>query len=224
MQSYERPGIAELRERLAVVESQIGTVTTDVNAVAEKVGELLDLVETVRRHSPSSATAEQGTAAADDGEGADTEKNGRDGEGDDNPYVPFSFYASDDDAERARKRTRLIDWVDTVLVPMYRVSPAELPGCWPRHPFVVEQLEALRAEWTRIYYPDPDVVPPAGRDALDWHQRYWPQVYKLLGRATRGSKEAPPEFDKCILGQAHEEKDVRLTVTDRQTHRGVAPG
>lgn len=162
MQSYERPGMAELRERLAVVESQIGTVTTDVNAVAEKVGELLDLVETVRRHSPS-AGADQGTAASavDAGdvsgeEGSDAEKNGDTGKGSeptDNPYLPFSFYASDDVDERARKRGRLIDWVDDVLVPMYRITPAELPSCWPLHPFVVEQLEALRAEWTRIYYP-----------------------------------------------------------------------
>lgn len=68
----------------------------------------------------------------------------------------------------------LAQWVATVLVG-YPDTLRTLSGCWPWHPWAVEELLALHRAWTETYHGRR----PPGAKAVDWHDRYKPGV---LGR------------------------------------------
>ena len=76
--------------------------------------------------------------------------------------------------ERRAELSHLGEWVDQVLAPYYPGSAP--PACWRRHPDVVINLSLIHLEWQRIYNPDN----PALKDALDFHDRWFPNVIRRM--------------------------------------------
>ncbi|MGH3366725.1 MAG: hypothetical protein ACRDOY_05945 [Nocardioidaceae bacterium] len=93
-----------------------------------------------------------------------------------------------------RRRTVLADLADWLnwLHGRYPVAEA-IPGCWWRHPEVVEELLALRAAWGSAY-EDPQAPPQA---AADWHDRLLPGA---LARIPRWG------IKTCLNGGRHVER------------------
>lgn len=100
----------------------------------------------------------------------------------------------------------LTEWLDAVYL---RYPGTSLPGCWQRHPHVVEELLTLRwlhheayrgrqASWQRV---------------ADWHERYRPGVVHRLSEALRscelslhvpGGKEGRPSPTAPLRSSNHE--------------------
>jgi hypothetical protein len=102
-------------------------------------------------------------------------KTGPAGAGDDTPGV--CWLTATDAPEAYRALADLVEWIEAV----YRWYPdGDLPSCWLWHPWVVEELLALRAAHASAYKPK---APP--REALDWHDKHRPNVAaridKVLG-------------------------------------------
>jgi hypothetical protein len=91
--------------------------------------------------------------------------------------------------------TRLYEWLETLLVPTYRVTLAQLRACWTRHPAVREELSWLRVCWAQAYRRPGS----SGSAAAEWHVRWRPAALEQI-------KE---HFDRseCTLG-AHEGKPL----------------
>jgi len=84
------------------------------------------------------------------------------------------------EAEGRAMLAELREWVDTFLRPHYPDYLARLPRCMLAHGEAVWELSTLRAEWIRIY-GDEDNRDLQG--ALNWHDRYLPDVIKRLAEA-----------------------------------------
>ena len=68
-------------------------------------------------------------------------------------------------SQRTQAWTALTDWVSW-LIHRYRLDET-IPGCWPAHPALVEELSALHWSW-RAAYTDPTA---RATDPLSWHDQ-----------------------------------------------------
>lgn len=207
MEHHERPGVAELRERIAVAETKIADLRGDVDTMNAAIGDVS--MTTEKQAETIARLAAQPPANAGKDEREPGAGSSADGTAEPPADGPFSWFATSDHDLQRKAWKRLEQWVDQVLVPMYGLTTSELPPCWPLHQPVVEVLEAFRAEWVRIYMPDSDaVMVPPGRDAVDWHTRLWAEVRKALstnpkdlGPLARCSSEHRPP-DRQFLSTA----------------------
>lgn len=110
------------------------------------------------------------------------------------------------DREQARSEwASLAGWVDW-LVDRYGLSE-RIPGCWYRHPALLEELSALRCAWLGAYES------PAARstDGVYWHD----MLDRVLGRIA--------EWDRCGCVRGAHRDDVTVEgdqtlVTERARH------
>lgn len=85
------------------------------------------------------------------------------------------------DAETRQARlAELTEWVRAVLMPWY--PDCGLRDCWRNHPQAVIELGNLWIEWKHVYGQK---RPPIAL-ALDWHDRWLPNVMRRLDHITRG--------------------------------------
>ena len=89
----------------------------------------------------------------------------------------------------AEDLVRLYDWVDW-LVSAYAVPTMILPGCWPGHPGVVEDLAGLHSAWINartlaVEGPDDQVA--------YWHERSLTSLLERLRTAPYGLGECKRE-------------------------------
>jgi hypothetical protein len=84
---------------------------------------------------------------------------------------------------------RLYTWLETVLVPTYRVELVQLQPCWTHHPAVREELSWLRCCWFQAYRRPGS----SGSAAGEWHTRWLPGA---LDRIAGHFKRA-----ECNLGK-----------------------
>jgi hypothetical protein len=139
------------RERVAALESLIRLLTRDLETQAQLVSDQRD--ETV-------AMLAEVFQRLDTLEGADTQPPP--------PKVPrpWAARATPDDW------SQLTNWVDW-LTGTYSLRERHLiPGCWPAHPGVVEDLAALHAAWQHAMLAD-EAARDTGSDAgMYWHEHH----------------------------------------------------
>ncbi|MGH8794409.1 MAG: hypothetical protein ACRDXX_17385 [Stackebrandtia sp.] len=76
-------------------------------------------------------------------------------------------------ADRKNAWRDLVDWV-AWLHDRYELSKAEqLPACWPQHPGLVEELQALKIWRDEIYTRDPDESAASSGQGAGQAARYW---------------------------------------------------
>jgi hypothetical protein len=76
---------------------------------------------------------------------------------------------------------QLQGWLDHVLI-HYPDTAIALGVCWPLHPWIVEELLALRAVWFEAYQGER----VNGTKAVDWHDRLRPGVLRRIREHTAG--------------------------------------
>lgn len=144
--------------RVHHVEQRLGTVASDLNAVAVGQGDLEKATAALSQQlgelqaALDSFTAETASAADED---------------DETTVVDWS---SLDREEAETEWARLYEWLETWLVPTYRVSLNQLRACWTLHPAVREELSWLRVCWAQAYRRPA----AAGNAAAEWHARWLP--------------------------------------------------
>ncbi|GAA1033335.1 hypothetical protein GCM10009557_34770 [Virgisporangium ochraceum] len=75
----------------------------------------------------------------------------------------------------------LCEWLGQILI-HYPDTVRALSPCWPRHPWIVEELVALQAAWREAYEGER----ASGTKAVDWHDRLRPGVVARLRVHTAG--------------------------------------
>jgi hypothetical protein len=83
--------------------------------------------------------------------------------------------------QRPEMLVRLREWLEQVLI-HYPDAASALGTCWPLHPWIVEELLALRAAWLEAYEGERG----SGTRAVDWHDRLRPGVIGRLSEHTAG--------------------------------------
>jgi hypothetical protein len=84
-------------------------------------------------------------------------------------------------APRAEVLHELVEWMDQVLI-HYPGTGDALGQCWSLHPWIAEELLALRAAWFEAYQGDR----ASGAKAVDWHERHRPGVMSRIAQGTAG--------------------------------------
>lgn len=88
-----------------------------------------------------------------------------------------SWFLIDEPGQLAEEWERLTGWLAQVLRhhPDVAAVPHALRPCWVWHPWVIEELRALRWAWDRAYSTKggPDKI-------LDWHERACPGTIRRL--------------------------------------------
>ncbi|NJC70863.1 hypothetical protein HC031_14215 [Planosporangium thailandense] len=84
-------------------------------------------------------------------------------------------------ASRPAVLDELVGWMDQVLI-HYPGTADALGQCWSFHPWIVEELLALRAAWSEAYQSDR----ASGSRAVDWHKRHRPGVMTRVAQGTAG--------------------------------------
>jgi len=126
-------------------------------------------------------------------------------------------HAEDDVAlsaeELRRCWTELHVWVSW-FVDRYHLAD-ELPPCWPRHPALVDELNALwhyHQEVTRPFVamvqPDPVGSPAEPKDPQVPARAYW-EWHEARWRWTQGQLRAAPGYHECLTGHRHVEEPDR---------------
>lgn len=101
------------------------------------------------------------------------------------PPVPFSWFTVTDPQVAADQLAELESWLVAVYLqfPKGGTKEVDLPECWRRHSWVIEELLVLKESWVTAYSPG---ASPNLRS--DWHNRWRPEVVKRL---------ADKEFQEC---------------------------
>jgi len=83
----------------------------------------------------------------------------------DRPPQPLCWAALDpaQTAEALRDLTAWVDW----LRERYRLDHRTIPGCWPEHGDLIEELSALHTAWQNAYTTGARPEAP-----LDWHTNF----------------------------------------------------
>jgi hypothetical protein len=118
-----------------------------------------------------------------------------DREGHEFPPVDWSSLDREQARDEWDRLTEFVDW----LVQRYGLAET-IPGCWYRHPPMLEELSALRTGWFGTY-----VDPTADADAgLAWHEN----LEKVLLRIR--------EWDRtgCAAGTHRDDHPLPAAVTD----------
>jgi hypothetical protein len=91
----------------------------------------------------------------------------------------------------------------------------ELPPCWPRHPALVDELNALwhyHQEVTRPFVamvqPDPVGSPAEPEDPQVPARSYW-EWHEARWRWTQGPLRSAPGYHECLTGHRHVEEPDR---------------
>jgi hypothetical protein len=110
--------------------------------------------------------------------------------------------------------TELGGWLDEVFVE-YPDAVDTLGDCWPCHPWVVEELLALKAAWHEAYESER----ASGSKAVDWHDRHRPGAVTRISRALSAcSAAAHRPGGRLDTGQAPAKPSAAL----RQRARSAA--
>ena len=86
--------------------------------------------------------------------------------------------------QRPQMLDRLREWLEQVLI-HYPGSTQALGPCWPLHPWIVEELLALRAAWFEAYEGER----ASATRTVDWHDRYRPGVVRRITEHISGCSE-----------------------------------
>lgn len=98
--------------------------------------------------------------------------------------VPLSEWHDLSPAERQREWRELVAWVEW-LHDRYELSIAgRLPGCWPHHPGLIEELRALKTWREQIYTS----ASPSGQAARAWHNELRSLAASLSGFYATGCR------------------------------------
>ena len=109
------------------------------------------------------------------------------------------------DRATSEEWTALADWVDWLSTTYELTEDVELRPCWPHHPGVAEELEAVRLAWVNAVQRTASGDDPDGM--AFWHDRYLaplvqrlPSLYRIK-TCRRGHQAAPtaPVTDRGLL-------------------------
>ena len=183
--------LAVLAERLAGLTARVETVEAAVRGQAQSLAEAAGLARKVSELSEAVIGTAGGKGSGDFGG---------------HPRI----WAAMPDAARVDALRDLARWVAAVLLARYPQTVEVLPPCWPAHPAVVEELDALYWTWTGWATAGSEA---RARDAADWHDRWLPGV---LARIT-------PELKQCVQASEHVKTARQRPGPDRLNQPGWAP-
>lgn len=143
--------------------SELGAGQVDLMAVTAQIGRQLDAL--------------QGSVDALTAEASDT----------DDETLLVDWSSLDREAAEA-EWSRLYEWIESWLVPTYRVTLSQLRACWTRHPAVREELSWLRVCWAQAYRRPGS----SGSAAAEWHARWLPAALHRIEEHWKQSE--------CTLG------------------------
>lgn len=93
-----------------------------------------------------------------------------------------------DDTKRGDAYDDLRAWTEHILLPTWaEEASAVLPPCWPQHPQIIVELQALCACWKDAY--DPKTGGNPGK-AAEWLDRWRPNAFARLRTVTQSCRDS----------------------------------